>query len=68
MDFRLHRRGIGKLLVEHGLAQAAELGLCAMTEASEKGYGLYRQLGFEKIADWDVCGMSLPVMKWRGRT
>ncbi|KAK3387332.1 hypothetical protein B0H63DRAFT_521390 [Podospora didyma] len=64
VDFRFQRRGIGKELIGHGLAEATRLGLKAMTEAGEKGEGLYYKLGFEKVADWEVCDMKFPVMRW----
>ena len=58
-DFQ--RQGIGKILVQWGLRQAAELGLTVHLEASPEGLPLYRSLNF-KIVEIVVVGVD----QWDG--
>ena len=54
------RRGVGTLLVQWGMAEAARLRLPIYLQASTAGYPLYLKLGFRKVdtvlvkaEDWD---------------
>ncbi|KAH0537442.1 hypothetical protein FGG08_005750 [Glutinoglossum americanum] len=54
VDFRLHRRGIGRLLVEQGIALAQAAWLPIQTEASPAGAAFYHKLGFQQLDEWIV--------------
>jgi GNAT superfamily N-acetyltransferase len=63
VDFRFQRMGYGEQLLRWGVQQAQQKKLKICTEASVKGVGLYRKLGFEQIGVWRVAGFELPVMR-----
>jgi GNAT superfamily N-acetyltransferase len=63
VDFRCQRMGIGTFLLESGINIARQKKLAVGTEASVKGAGLYRKLGFEQIGDWKVGQFDVPVMR-----
>lgn len=46
-----HRRGAGKLLMEHVVAKIDELGLPGTLEGSPQGLKLYSSVGFEPVGD-----------------
>lgn len=63
VDFRYHRLGIGKILVDSGIQEARRRDLPVGTEASPKGEGLYRKMGFEQVGVWTVTPeFRIPVM------
>ncbi|KAL2138586.1 hypothetical protein VTI28DRAFT_6531 [Corynascus sepedonium] len=66
VDPSQHRRGIGRMLVRHGLDQAAKAGKDAFLIATEEGRGLYCVLGFHDVGKPVVRGRSVYYpMLWR---
>jgi GNAT superfamily N-acetyltransferase len=55
--------GIGTLLLGSGIERARAQGLSMGTEASVKGLGLYRKMGFTQVGVWSIAKFKLPVMK-----
>lgn len=49
-----HRRGLGQLLLAEGLDAADAAEAQAFIEASDKGYWLYRKLGWEDVDELAV--------------
>ncbi|KAI1622704.1 hypothetical protein EDD37DRAFT_485441 [Exophiala viscosa] len=49
-----HRRGAGRMLMEHIVKKADELGLPATLEASPQGMNLYTSVGFEPVDEFWV--------------
>jgi len=71
-DFQ--RRQIGAKLVKQGLEIAQKHGVMACVEASPKGHGLYKKMGFVDVGPCNMLypsrGISvvLPEMKWEPKT
>lgn len=63
VDFRYQRMGIGTFLLESGIGIARQKRLAVGTEASLKGAGLYRKMGFAQVGNWKVGQFEVPVMK-----
>jgi predicted N-acetyltransferase YhbS len=63
VDFRFQRRGIGMLLLQEGISEGRKKRLPICLEASSAGERLYTKAGFQKVGDWEVNGMVLPVMR-----
>ncbi|SPQ19918.1 9669af0b-78f2-40ae-8598-ccbcdd4e165f [Thermothielavioides terrestris] len=60
------RRGIGRMLVLHGLDLAAKTGLDAFLHATPEGEGLYRSLGFQQVGEpFDLFGTNHFSMLWK---
>lgn len=51
IDPTQQRRGIGKMLVQSGLEQAAKAGMDAFLIATPAGKGLYHSLGFRDVGE-----------------
>lgn len=47
IDPRFHRRGVGSLLLRHGLARTDERGLPVYVAAGQNAKALYERFGFE---------------------
>lgn len=58
------RQGIGRKLVEWGLAQALQESVPVGLEASSKGTRLYEQLEFRTINQVDWEGVTITAMLW----
>ena len=81
VDPEYHRKGIGKMLMQFGHEVADSLMLPVWLEASVKGEGLYRALGFEETSrkEWETesfgrcsClrmrrGASVKRWEWKGK-
>lgn len=52
------RRGIGRILVQHGLDQAAKAGTDAFLIATPEGRGLYHSCGFREIGEPIMLGST----------
>jgi len=54
-----HRKGLGKAILTRLMAEAVTDGysLAALT-ASQKGFGLYSQFGFQHIFDFDFYSLA----------
>ncbi|MCJ1272690.1 hypothetical protein MMC21_000477 [Puttea exsequens] len=63
VDFRYQRLGIGRLLLDWGINIARQRKHSIGTEASVKGVGLYRKMGFEQVGLWKIADIEIPVMK-----
>ena len=50
------RRGIGKMLLKHGLELAGKAGKDAFLVATPEGRGLYRSFGFFDVGELAVLG------------
>ncbi len=60
------RRGIGKMLVKHGLELAAKDGKDVYLVATPAGRGLYRSLGFTEMGEAvELCGLLHSSMLWK---
>jgi hypothetical protein len=49
--------------MEWGMQTSHEKKLWIGTEASTKGIGLYRKMGFEQVGVWNIAEFEIPVMK-----
>ena len=58
VDTKHHRRGIGSLLLRHGLEKADELGLQVYLDSAVMGKALYERHGFEFARDLDFNGLE----------
>lgn len=59
------RRGIGRMLVDHGLELAAKDGKDVYLVATPAGRGLYHSFGFRDIGEpIDLCGTPHYSMLW----
>lgn len=61
-DPAYQRKGLGKLLLKHGLDLADSEGRKAYIEASEDGHPVYLKLGFR-----DVDLVKVDLSKWGGK-
>lgn len=60
------RRGIGQQLVEWGLQQARQEQVPVGLEASLKGSGLYKRLGFRTVNRMELLpGLTVEAMLWQ---
>jgi hypothetical protein len=51
------------LLLQEGISEGRKKRLPICLEASLAGERLYTKAGFQKVGDWEVNGMVLPVMR-----
>lgn len=66
IDPAQQRRGIGKILVRHGLELAAKDGKDVYLVATPAGRGLYQSLGFRTLGEaTELCGTPHYSMLWR---
>ncbi len=60
------RRGIGKMLVKHGLELATKDGRDVYLVATPAGRGLYSSLGFNELGEGiELCGLRHSSMLWK---
>jgi ribosomal protein S18 acetylase RimI-like enzyme len=60
------RRGIGKMLLKHGLELAGKAGKDAFLIATPEGRGLYRSFGFFDVGELAVFGETPhQLMMWK---
>ena len=54
VHLQFQRCGIGRLLIEYGLAKVDDLGLESFIEATSTGQSLYAQYGYRPIMSLNV--------------
>jgi predicted N-acetyltransferase YhbS len=66
IDPAQQRRGIGKMLVQYGLEQAAKAGMDAFLISTPAGHRLYQSLGFRNVGEpFIMCGTPHYSMLWK---
>ncbi|KAK3500486.1 acyl-CoA N-acyltransferase [Neurospora crassa] len=65
VDPKRYRRGIGRKLLNWGLAHARKEGRDAYLTATDAGVPLYEVCGFESMERYDCYGVPLTSMVWR---
>ncbi len=59
------RRGVGRMLAQHGLDLAAKEGRDVFLIATPEGKPLYQSLGFRELVEpYDVLGTTYSSMSW----
>lgn len=66
VDPKQQRRGIGKMLVRHGLDLAIQAGTDAFLIATPEGRGMYQSQGFDQVGGlFDLGGTPHCSMLWQ---
>jgi hypothetical protein len=50
-------------LLTSGIEKAEAQGISVGTEASVKGLGLYKKMGFTEVGVWSIAKFKIPVLK-----